>query len=328
MKRLRVVAGAAVSVALVVWLLRSVDLPELGRQLAATQWWWVVPAAVVGPLGIWGRARRWRYLFPPRSEPPGLVAANMIGYMANNILPLRAGELVRVYVVARRWGRGFWAVLGTLVVERVLDSLAIVGALAILVFLIPVPKIFQYTAATLLAVDLVAVAILVTLAVAPEAAARLLARLTVRWPHVEHRATRIFSTFVQGLDGVRARGNLVPLIGWTLLVWFVPALSAWTMLLAMDLHLPLTAAWTVLAFVGLSISIPSAPGYVGVFHYAAVLALEIFGVTRETAVGYALLFHAAQIVPVTLVGWLFLLREHVTLREATRSRAAERLSAR
>jgi len=51
-------------------------------------------------------------------------------------------------------------------------------------------------------------------------------------------------------------------------------------------------------------------------------------VTRETAVGYALLFHAAQIVPVTLVGWLFLLREHVTLREATRSRAAERLSAR
>ena len=171
-------------------------------------------------------------------------------------------------------------------------------------------------------------AILVTLAVAPEAAARLLARLTVRWPHVEHRATRIFSTFVQGLDGVRARGNLVPLIGWTLLVWVVPALSAWTMLLAMDLHLPLTAAWTVLAFVGLSISIPSAPGYVGVFHYAAVLALEIFGVTRETAVGYALLFHAAQIVPVTLVGWLFLLREHVTLREATRSRAAERLSAR
>ncbi len=328
MKRLRIVAGAAVSVALVVWLLRSVDLPELGRQLAATQWWWVVPAAVVGPLGIWGRARRWRYLFPPRSEPPGLVAANMIGYMANNILPLRAGELVRVYVVARRWGRGFWAVLGTLVVERVLDSLAIVGALAILVFLIPVPKIFQYTAATLLAVDLVAVAILVTLAVAPEAAARLLARLTVRWPHVEHRATRIFSTFVQGLDGVRARGNLVPLIGWTLLVWVVPALSAWTMLLAMDLHLPLTAAWTVLAFVGLSISIPSAPGYVGVFHYAAVLALEIFGVTRETAVGYALLFHAAQIVPVTLVGWLFLLREHVTLREATRSRAAERLSAR
>jgi hypothetical protein len=133
---------------------------------------------------------------------------------------------------------------------------------------------------------------------------------------------------VEGLDGVRARANLLPLIGWTILVWVVPALAAWTMILAMNLDLPLTAGWTVLAFVGLSISIPSAPGYVGVFHYAAVLALEIFGVTRETAVGYALLFHAAQIMPVTLLGWLFLLREHVSLREATHGRAAEGLSAR
>ena len=328
MSRLRLALGIAISVALFAYLLTTVNLAQVAERLRHTHLGWTAISVLLAPIGLCVRAARWRYLFTPADRPPGLLPAMMIGYMANNILPLRAGELVRVYVVARRWGRGFWAVLGTLVVERVLDSLAIVGALAILVFLIPVPKIFQYTAATLLAVDLVAVAILVTLAVAPEAAARLLARLTVRWPHVEHRATRIFSTFVQGLDGVRARGNLVPLIGWTLLVWVVPALSAWTMLLAMDLHLPLTAAWTVLAFVGLSISIPSAPGYVGVFHYAAVLALEIFGVTRETAVGYALLFHAAQIVPVTLIGWLFLLREHVTLREAARSRATERLSAR
>ena len=92
--------------ALFVYLLRSVDLPELARQLAATQWWWVVPAVAVGPLGIWARAIRWRYLFPPGSKPPGLLAANMIGYMVNNVLPLRAGELVRVYVAARRLGPG------------------------------------------------------------------------------------------------------------------------------------------------------------------------------------------------------------------------------
>jgi hypothetical protein len=280
-------------------------------------------SVVLPPIGLWVRARRWRYLFAPAAEPPGLVPATMIGYMANNILPLRAGELVRVYIVSRRWGRGFWAVLGTLVVERVLDSLAIVGVLAALVFLIPVPKIFEYIAATMLAIDVVAVAALVTLAVAPSAAARLLARLTSRWPGIERRASQIFGTFVQGLDGVRAPGHILPLIGWTILVWLAPALAAWTMLEAMDLHLPLTASWTVLAFVGLSISIPSAPGYVGVFHYAAVLALEIFGVTRETAVGYALVFHVAQILPVTLVGWLFLLREHISLGEATRGRPAE-----
>ncbi len=327
MSRLRLALGVAISVALFGYLLTTVDLGQVADQLRRTHLGWTFASVVLAPVGLWVRARRWRYLFAPGDQPPGLVPAVMIGYMANNILPLRAGELVRVYVVSRRWGRGFWAVLGTLVVERVLDSLAIVGILAALVFLIPVPKIFAYTAGTILAIDVVAVAALVALAVAPAAAARLLARLTSRWPGIDRRTSRIFGTFVQGLDGVRAPGHILPLIGWTILVWLAPALAAWTMLQAMDLHLPLTAGWTVLAFVGLSISIPSAPGYVGIFHYAAVLALEIFGVTRATAVGYALVFHAAQIVPVTLVGWLFLLREHVSLGEATRGRPAAGLPA-
>ncbi len=309
--------------ALFAYLLTTVDLGQVAERLRHTHLGWTFASVLLAPIGLWVRARRWRYLFAPGDQPPGLVPAVMIGYMANNILPLRAGELVRIYVVSRRWGRGFWAVLGTLVVERVLDSLAIVGILAALVFLIPVPKIFAYTAGTMLAIDVVAVAALVALAVSPDGVGRLLARLTSRWPGIERRVSRVFGAFVQGLDGIRARGHILPLLAWTILVWLAPALAAWTMLQAMDLHLGLTAGWTVLAFVGLSVSIPSAPGYVGVFHYAAVLALEIFGVPRPTAVGYALVFHAAQFVPVTLLGWVFLLREHVSLGEATRRSGAE-----
>ena len=160
-----------------VYLLRSVDFAELGRQLRATQWGWAAIATALAPAGIWARAVRWRYLFPPRSEPPGLVAATMIGYMANNVLPLRAGEFVRVYVVARRWGaaaagaagrgHGFWTTLATLFVERVLDSLFIVAMLAALVLVIPVPAVLQYAAAVLLAVDCLGIAIMVGLVVAP-----------------------------------------------------------------------------------------------------------------------------------------------------------------
>ena len=72
----------------------------------------------------------------------------------------------------------------------------------------------------------------------------------------------------------------------------------------------------VLAFVGLGISIPSAPGYVGVFHAAATLAVGLFGVTQSAGIGYALLFHASQILPVTLLGWLYLVREQMSLGEA------------
>lgn len=288
-----------------------------------TRWEWVLASALLAPLGLWARAHRWRYLFPPGSNPPGLVPAVMIGYMVNNVLPLRAGEVVRVYVVARRWGHGFWTTLATLVVERVLDSLAIVLILALMIPFIAVPGLFQWAAAVLFAIDLAGIALLVALAAAPERSRRLVARLARRWPRLETRVQAILATFVHGLEGIRTSAHVLPLLVWTVIVWTIPALAGWTALKALDLHLPFLAGWTVLAFVGLGVSIPSAPGYVGVFHAAAALAVGIFGVSQPAAVGFALIFHAAQYVPVTLVGWLYLLREHLSLGEATHAPASQ-----
>jgi uncharacterized protein (TIRG00374 family) len=311
-----------------------VDLHELARQLAATRWPWVVPAVVVGPVGIWARAIRWSYLFPPGSKPPGLVAANMIGYMANNVLPLRAGELVRVYLAASRLttrpggslGGGLWLAGATLIVERVLDSLTLVLILAVLVLFIAVPPALQYAAIVVLGVDAIVAVALLSVAAAPGPARRLLTRLSHRWPRAEVQALRAFDTVERGLEGVRTRAHIVPLLSWTALVWLLPAFGAWALLRAVHLDLPPLAGWTVLTFVGFGISIPSAPGYIGVWHAAAVLALSMFGVSQAAALGYALLYHASQFVPITLLGWFFLVREHVTLGEATRGRPLEPLA--
>jgi uncharacterized protein (TIRG00374 family) len=311
-------------VALFAYLFRRVDVHQLVEELRATQWSWALLAAILAPAGLWVRAQRWRYLFPPGARPPGLVPGVMIGYMANNLLPFRAGEVVRVYVVARRWGRGFWTTLATLVVERVLDSLVIVLVLAVLVLMVPVPAELRWGAGVLLGIDLVALTVLGALAGAPDRFQALLTLLVRRWPKLERRLGYILETFLTGLQGIRTPGHALPLLGWTVLVWVVPALAAWTMLRGVHLDLPFVAGWTVMAFVGLGVSIPSAPGYVGVFHYAAVLALGVFGAPVTKAVGYALLFHASQILPVTLVGWVFLLREHVSLGEARRARPIER----
>jgi len=126
---------------------------------------------------------------------------------------------------------------------------------------------------------------------------------------------------------VRTPAHLIPIAVWTVLIWSLGALGAWSLFRALHLDLPLLAGWTVLTFVGFGISIPAAPGYIGVWHAAAVLALSLFGVSQAPAVGYALLYHASQFVPITLLGWLFLLREHVTLGEVTRTRPAERPAA-
>lgn len=318
MSRARLAVGGALSAALVALLLASVDLAALGRQLGRTHWGWALIGAGLGLMALWVRARRWRYLFPPGDPPPALVPALMIGYMANNLLPFRAGEAVRVYVVVRRWGRGLWTTLATLVVERVLDSLAVVLILGVLVLLVPVPAVARWGALTLLALDVVAATALGALAARPTRLGCILDGVGRRWPRLGPRIREAADRFVRGLEGVRARSHLGPLVGWTVLAWLLPALGAWTMLRAAHLDLPWIAGWTVLAFVGLGVSVPSAPGYVGVFHYAAVLALDIFAVERAASVGYAILLHAAQVLPITVVGWLYLLREHLSLGEATR----------
>jgi len=287
----------------------------------------VAVAIVVGLAGVWARAQRWRWLFPPGPEPPGIVPATMIGYMANCVLPLRAGEVVRIYLLARRiraaWSmsgtQSFWLVTATLVVERVLDSLSIVLMLGVLVLTIPVPRVVEWAAGVLFAIDVVGVAALVAIARAPETCRRLLLRLTGRWPRVASSVVSIFDTGLRGLDGIRTPSHLPRLAVWTGIVWLFPATAAWAMLRAVHLDVPFGAGVTVLAFVGVGISVPSAPGYVGVFHAAATAALEVFGVPRSVALAYALLYHASAIVPITLTGWLYLLREQVSLGEARRA---------
>jgi glycosyltransferase 2 family protein len=325
LKRLKLLAGVAISVALFWYLLGSVDLRELGRELARTQWAWAVLSAVLGPVGLWARARRWSYLFPPGERPPGILPGMMIGYMANNVLPLRAGEVVRIYVVARRVRRAsgrspsesFWLVAATLAVERVLDGLALLLILGGLVLVIAVPAVFQWAAVTLLVVDVIGIALVVAIAGNPDAARGRMVRWTRRWPAVARLTGGAFDIALRGLEGVRARAHLAPMLGWTVIVWLCSAAAAWSMLRAVHLDLPFVAGWTVLAFVGLGIAVPSAPGYVGVWHAAAVLAVTMFGVSQSSAVAYALLYHAGQFVPVTVLGWMFLLREHMTLGEAT-----------
>ena len=266
-------------------------------------------SVALGLAGLYARAFRWRWLFPPGAPPPGIVPATMIGYMANNVLPLRAGEVVRVYMAARRLrdantvtgAQAFWLAAATVVIERVLDSLALVLILTVLVFITPVPTGVDWAAGVLFGVDILGVVVLVTVARAPQL------------------ALGMFETALRGLDGIRTPAHAIRIAAWTPIIWVLPAAAAWAMLRAFHLELPFLAGWVVLAFVGIGISVPSAPGYLGVFHFAAKLALDVFGVAPSTALAYALNYHASAAVPITLVGWLYLVREHVSLGDVRRA---------
>jgi uncharacterized protein (TIRG00374 family) len=323
----KIVLGLAVSATLLVYLFWNVDLHEVATRLASTNWWFLAVSMGLNLGSLWMRAWRWYYLFPPGSQPSHLFNALMIGYMGNNVLPLRAGEVVRAYVASRR-GQRFWTVLATIVVERVLDGLAIGLIVAILFLAIPIPASLRWPAAIFLATDVAAMAVLVVIALAPGRCAGLIRVLFRRWSWAERRAMDVLGTMSEGLRGVRAGHHFAPISLSTILIWMLFALSVWTGLRAAHLDLPLAASWTVLAFLGLGVSLPSSPGYVGVVQAATVLALALFSVPRTEALSFSLLIHASQFIPVTLYGVVLLLVEHVSLSEATRTTGAPAASER
>jgi uncharacterized protein (TIRG00374 family) len=312
----RIALGLAVSAALLVALGATLDAGAVMAALGAMHWSGVALAALMSPLALAARAVRWRFLFAPGHRPPRLLAATMIGYMLNNVLPLRAGELARAWVAARGRPEAFWTVLGSLVAERVLDVLALVLVLGGVLLAVPVPAVVRWAAVGVLAAGLAGAAALVLLVRAPAMVESVIGRALGRWPAACRRVLAAASRFVDGLTGLRARENAGPLLAWTAACWLVPVAVVWLVVEAADLALPWVAPWTVLALVALGVSVPSAPGAIGPYHAAAAVAVGIFGVPWSQAVGFALVMHAVQFVPVTLVGAVFLALEPVDLAAA------------
>jgi hypothetical protein len=314
---IKILVGIAISVALLVWLFWNVDLRAVTARLVDTQWGWLAVSIALCLAALWARALRWRHLFPRSAHPTHLFNAVMIGYMGNNVLPLRAGEVLRVYVVTRR-GQPFWTTVTTLVVERALDGLAVGIVLAFVFFLIPTPREVTWAAETFVALVLTMLIVLVAITAAPLPCRILLHSLTYRWPAIERRLLVIYDTMSDGLQGMRRPAQLVPTAVWSLVIWVVIVLSVWTCFRAAHLDLPMTAALCVIAFIGLGVSLPSSPGFIGVFQAATVLALSFFGVNKVDALGFSLLLHASQFIPVTAWGLLLLVVEHMSLTEAAR----------
>ncbi|HEX6079306.1 MAG TPA: lysylphosphatidylglycerol synthase transmembrane domain-containing protein [Methylomirabilota bacterium] len=314
----KILVGLAVSAALLVYVFWNVDLHAIAARLRSTLWSYLLLSVVLNFVSLWARAYRWRYLFPPGARAGHLFRALLVGYMGNNVLPLRAGEIVRVYVASRH-GPRFWTAFATVVVERVLDGLAMGVMVGGLLLVSPLPVDLRWPIALFLIVDLLGLVALAAIAIVPEACRALIVLLFHRMHWLERRLLRILDIMIEGVRGLRAGRHVGPIALSSVGLWFFLALSIWAALHSAHLDLPVAAAWTVLTFLGLGVSLPSSPGFVGVVQAATILALALFGVDRTDALSFSLLLHVSQFVPVTAAGLVCLLMEHVRLADATRA---------
>ena len=319
--------------AVFLWLaFRGIDFVELGGALGRADYRLAIPALVATAVGYLLRALRWRLIVASeaRVRYPRALSVLTMGFAANNVLPARLGELVRAMLLQRFEGVRASFALATIFLERVADGLTLVLVLVVLSLLGAVPGVRNQFAR----LELVAAAIFVGLTAfilltmaRREAAVWLFSLATRPLPRrARGWSGELFRGFLDGLAAVRGTDRVAAVVALSVAVWAAEALSyVWLTAafgLGMDLATRVALACTVLVLVNLSIMIPSAPGYVGTFEFAARYALGLFGVAPEVALAYAIVSHGIQYALVSGAGLLFFARDHVSLGALARGAAA------
>jgi len=305
--------GIAVSALLLFLAARNVRLGEILPLLRQANFFYLALAGLCAVFAVWLRAWRWRFLIPnsERMRTANLFSATMIGFMGNNLLPLRIGDLARAYIAAKKENVAASAMLATVVIERLLDVFAILIMLSVIFFHLPLPRWIANGFLLMLAIGALAWIALLSMNRLSAVIDRWISRLIPE--RLQGRVRDFIEAFFAGLAAMRNKRNLTIATLLSIPIWTTYALGTYAGLQACAIYVPFAASWVVLAFVGIGVSLPSAPGFVGTFQFFTVAALALFSVDQQTAFGYSLLHHLAQYIPVTLFGWILLIKEQMSL---------------
>ena len=336
-------AGIAVSGALLALLLVTVDRQHLAAALQSANYLYLAPAIALYFVGQWARAWRWRYLLAPVAPVPvgRLFVVINIGYMANNVLPFRLGELVRaLYLSQREKAVSAPASIATLSVERLYDGLTLLAIAAVATPVLLAAGLFDAasltyrTGAILLTAGMVgsfaaALAALTALSVSRRAAAGLLTLTRILPPRFRPLAAAALRGFMDGLGALNSPRKHAALFLRSLPVWL--AEGGVYLILAYSFHLDdyfpsfgllLAAMLLVMVTSNLITAIPATVGGIGSFEAVATLTLIGMGFTSETeralATAYPIAVHLLALwLPVNIVGLALLLWHNVSLRGLT-----------
>jgi uncharacterized protein (TIRG00374 family) len=238
----------------------------------------------------------------------------MIGFMANNVLPFRAGEFVRAYSIASNEKISLSSSLASLIIERLFDGISISLFFFPLLLVIPLPAWlvnFNYLLLAVYAVGVGGAAFLIWVG-----------RKQFAWL-AQRRWEGVLRNFTAGLEACRNGKEISASAVLSLAHWLAIAAYYYVLFFAFGFSLSFLAAIALVVIVAIGIMLPAAPGYVGNFQYFTVLGLAIFSVPQDEALAYSLVAHAGQFIPVTLVGLFYFLRQSAgfsELRMASRTK--------
>ena len=332
MKRILQIALIVALTVFFLWLfLRNANLREVGQILGRTDLTWIFIGFAVNATALILRTVRWQTLLDPVSPPPFYATffANTVGYMLSTVLPIRAADVARPALLARRTSHRFSGALGTVLTERVLDLASILGLFVY--FAIRRWNELSQNRATASSFYIVRGGAIASIAILG-ALTFLIIGLTFFRPRIRALHDRLglllparfrpswmhfFDAFTESLEIAKNRPVFAKVVLCTVGVWACLTSQFWFATKAVDHPLPFDSSFFVTGVTTVGLAIPT-PGGIGGFHKACQLVLtRFYAFDVESSVAVAVLFHIIGTLPVLVAGLVLFLREGIRLKDVT-----------
>lgn len=328
------------------WLfVRNIEWSLLGNALKNANYWPIIPTIILNILFYVIRAFRWQGLLShiKTISITNLISITCIGFLANNILPARVGEVLRPFLLCKKENIRFSTSFATVVVERIFDMLGLILFTAVIIALLPSPSTnphdihMQFSPNELntmkepviyslkkwtglsAAIGFFTMVSLFLVILKPNFFKKILSKLCFFL--TEKPKARIFGfydSFIYGLKILENWSQTLWIFLLSLIICIMGGGETYLLSFSFNIQLSFVAACLISICLALAIALPQAPGYIGVFHIAVLKSLEIFGIESAATQSYAIILWAVNILPPVIMGFLFLWREGIPFREVVR----------
>ena len=293
---------------------RNIDLDEAVAIMYTMDRLWLLPLTIIFILNLFLRSVRWRLIFPDNNRPTLRHAfdALLIGKVGNNFMPGRLGELLRTTIIGRHLpGVGVSGSLATIILEKILDILAVLIMLGIALLTAPLPPWIASAGLGGLAIFL---GLLLFLWMINKAGKKIsfATELDASASHMDKAkqlAVKTLQKFTTGLQTLGHARHFTVLSGLTLLIWFWEVIVIFILLQAFSISAPFLAALVCMVFLCAGSMLPAAPGFIGTYQLFIVAALRLFSVPDTEAFALAMFLNIYVIIMTTIIGLLAFLLE-------------------
>ena len=313
--------GIFLSLLFIYFCYRLLEKDKIGQIFSVKHVWFLVPVVFLNFAVMALRTQIWRSMLNYLIRLPYATLFDVLnmGYMANNLLPLKAGDFFRASFVARRWKLSYTPVLTTVGLERYFSGISLLILFFVLAAFLQIPwwiKTGVYVTAAVLAG--IQIMFLIIWMKKPN-----LENWEKRHP-VLYRTVQFFAHLGEGSEPLKSGKAYITLTLYSLIAWIGQGIMLRLIEVAYGVHIDWPSTVFVIVAINLAIALPSAPGNLGTFELGAILAYTFVGVDRVTALGIGIFFHFLQVLPVTLLGLFYYFRWGLRFRDMERE-AEDRL---